>query len=107
MGLAVISGLVDDVEVTAGDHGGVIRMTWPTTPPVRPAVIPDPSLVLISSVKRALLGGASLMFLREHDQFVNDFTANFRSLDRRVMLSRRSIADGGRSVVNSVCRALF
>ncbi|MFE3827645.1 ATP-binding protein [Streptomyces sp. NPDC059092] len=34
MGLAVISGLVDDVEVTSGDDGGVIRMTWPTTPPV-------------------------------------------------------------------------
>jgi anti-sigma regulatory factor (Ser/Thr protein kinase) len=33
MGLAVISGLVDDVEVTAGAHGGLIRMTWPTTPP--------------------------------------------------------------------------
>ncbi|MFG2789924.1 ATP-binding protein [Streptomyces sp. NPDC048419] len=38
MGLAVISGLVDDVEVTAGEHGGQIRMTWPTTPPV--AVLP-------------------------------------------------------------------
>ncbi|MFE2939325.1 ATP-binding protein [Streptomyces sp. NPDC059255] len=34
MGLAVISGLVDDVEVTSGDDGGVIRMSWPTTPPV-------------------------------------------------------------------------
>ena len=33
MGLAVISGLVDDVEVTAGEYGGLIRMTWPTTPP--------------------------------------------------------------------------
>ncbi|MER7932217.1 ATP-binding protein [Streptomyces sp. NPDC093272] len=33
MGLAVISGLVDDVEVTAGEHGGLIRMRWPTTPP--------------------------------------------------------------------------
>ncbi|WP_433857501.1 ATP-binding protein [Streptomyces kronopolitis] len=31
MGLAVISGLVDDVEVTAGKDGGMIRMTWPTT----------------------------------------------------------------------------
>jgi anti-sigma regulatory factor (Ser/Thr protein kinase) len=30
MGLAVISGLVDDVEVSAGEHGGMIRMTWPT-----------------------------------------------------------------------------
>jgi anti-sigma regulatory factor (Ser/Thr protein kinase) len=38
MGLAVISGLVDDVEVTAGAHGGLIRMTWPTTPPT--AVLP-------------------------------------------------------------------
>ncbi|TXS66526.1 ATP-binding protein [Streptomyces sp. me109] len=34
MGLAVISGLVDDVEVSAGEHGGLIRMSWPTTPPV-------------------------------------------------------------------------
>ena len=33
MGLAVISGLVDDVEVSAREHGGQIRMTWPTTPP--------------------------------------------------------------------------
>lgn len=33
MGLAVISGLVDDVEVTAGENGGSIRMSWPTTPP--------------------------------------------------------------------------
>ncbi|MFJ9667349.1 ATP-binding protein [Streptomyces sp. NPDC101219] len=33
MGLAVISGLVDDVEVSAGEHGGSIRMRWPTTPP--------------------------------------------------------------------------
>ncbi|MFI2436561.1 ATP-binding protein [Streptomyces sp. NPDC018693] len=32
MGLAVISGLVDDVQVTTGEHGGLIRMTWPTTP---------------------------------------------------------------------------
>ncbi|WP_037682691.1 ATP-binding protein [Streptomyces griseus] len=32
MGLAVISGLVDDVEVTTGAHGGQIRMTWPTAP---------------------------------------------------------------------------
>ncbi|MBW1598001.1 ATP-binding protein [Streptomyces sp. JJ38] len=30
MGLAVISGLVDDVEVTADEHGGLIRMSWPT-----------------------------------------------------------------------------
>ncbi|MFJ2606879.1 ATP-binding protein [Streptomyces sp. NPDC091279] len=36
MGLAVISGLVDDVEVTAGEHGGSIRMTWPTTPHIVP-----------------------------------------------------------------------
>ncbi|MFD5874060.1 ATP-binding protein [Streptomyces sp. NPDC060322] len=34
MGLAVISGLVDDVEVLTGADGGVIRMTWPTTPAV-------------------------------------------------------------------------
>ncbi|MGW0967968.1 ATP-binding protein [Streptomyces sp. NPDC002516] len=33
MGLAVISGLVDDVEVIAGENGGLIRMSWPTTPP--------------------------------------------------------------------------
>ncbi|HEY9437588.1 MAG TPA: ATP-binding protein [Streptomyces sp.] len=32
MGLAVISGLVDDVEVRSGPHGGVIRMSWPKTP---------------------------------------------------------------------------
>ncbi|WP_128375345.1 ATP-binding protein [Streptomyces cavernae] len=32
MGLAVISGLVDDVEVSAGENGGLIRMRWPTTP---------------------------------------------------------------------------
>ncbi|MEV6318018.1 ATP-binding protein [Streptomyces sp. NPDC051776] len=32
MGLAVISGLVDDVEVTAGEVGGLIRMSWPTMP---------------------------------------------------------------------------
>ncbi|WP_432135184.1 MULTISPECIES: ATP-binding protein [unclassified Streptomyces] len=32
MGLAVISGLVDDVHVTTGEHGGLIRMTWPTAP---------------------------------------------------------------------------
>ncbi|MEU9121297.1 ATP-binding protein [Streptomyces sp. NPDC048506] len=31
MGLAVISGLVDDVEVTSGEAGGMIRMSWPTT----------------------------------------------------------------------------
>lgn len=37
MGLAVISGLVDDLEVTSGATGGIIRMTWPTTPaPVLP-----------------------------------------------------------------------
>jgi anti-sigma regulatory factor (Ser/Thr protein kinase) len=30
MGLAVISGLVDDVEVIEGEHGGTIRMSWPT-----------------------------------------------------------------------------
>ncbi|MGI5450532.1 ATP-binding protein [Streptomyces sp. CA-243310] len=29
MGLAVISGLVDDVEVTSGEGGGTIRMSWP------------------------------------------------------------------------------
>ncbi|MEU0598369.1 ATP-binding protein [Streptomyces sp. NPDC006393] len=33
MGLAVISGLVDDVKVSAGQDGGLIKMTWPTTPP--------------------------------------------------------------------------
>ncbi|MFI8368689.1 ATP-binding protein [Streptomyces sp. NPDC085466] len=32
MGLAVIRGLVDDVEVLAGEDGGTIRMNWPTTP---------------------------------------------------------------------------
>ncbi|MFJ8543841.1 ATP-binding protein [Streptomyces sp. NPDC093586] len=38
MGLAVISGLVDDVEVTAGEDGGRIRMTWPTASAVLPSV---------------------------------------------------------------------
>ncbi|MDX3582955.1 ATP-binding protein [Streptomyces europaeiscabiei] len=38
MGLAVISGLVDDVEVSAGENGGLIRMTWPTTTSI--AVLP-------------------------------------------------------------------
>ena len=32
MGLAVISGLVDDVEVRSAVDGGVIRMSWPKTP---------------------------------------------------------------------------
>jgi len=32
MGLAVISGLVDDVEVTTSETGGVIRMSWPASP---------------------------------------------------------------------------
>ncbi|MGW7517033.1 ATP-binding protein [Streptomyces sp. NPDC054796] len=37
MGLAVISGLVDDVEVTADENGGLIRMSWPVSPePVLP-----------------------------------------------------------------------
>lgn len=31
MGLAVISGLVDDVEVSTTEYGGVIRMSWPAT----------------------------------------------------------------------------
>ncbi len=30
LGLAVISGLVDDVEVIADSRGGKIRMSWPT-----------------------------------------------------------------------------
>lgn len=30
LGLAVISGLVDDVEVVSDTHGGRIRMSWPT-----------------------------------------------------------------------------
>jgi anti-sigma regulatory factor (Ser/Thr protein kinase) len=30
LGLAVISGLVDDVEVVSDSHGGKIRMSWPT-----------------------------------------------------------------------------
>lgn len=30
MGLAVIRGLVDDMEVRPGAGGGVIRMSWPT-----------------------------------------------------------------------------
>ncbi|MER6911148.1 ATP-binding protein [Streptomyces sp. NPDC000594] len=32
MGLAVIRGLVDDLEVAAGERGGVIRMSWPASP---------------------------------------------------------------------------
>ncbi|MGW3248585.1 ATP-binding protein [Streptomyces sp. NPDC001070] len=32
MGLAVISGLVDDVEVLSGEYGDVIRMSWPLNP---------------------------------------------------------------------------
>ncbi|RFU88351.1 ATP-binding protein [Streptomyces triticagri] len=32
MGLAVISGLVDDVEVSSSQEGGLIRMSWPTAP---------------------------------------------------------------------------
>jgi anti-sigma regulatory factor (Ser/Thr protein kinase) len=32
MGLAVIRGLVDDIEVDTTESGGVIRMSWPTTP---------------------------------------------------------------------------
>jgi anti-sigma regulatory factor (Ser/Thr protein kinase) len=32
MGLAVISGLVDDMEVTSGETGGLIRMSWPLSP---------------------------------------------------------------------------
>ncbi|MFP3988813.1 ATP-binding protein [Streptomyces sp. E11-3] len=32
MGLAVISGLVDDVEVSADETGGLIKMSWPTAP---------------------------------------------------------------------------
>ncbi|MFJ7268944.1 ATP-binding protein [Streptomyces sp. NPDC099050] len=31
MGLAVISGLVDDVEVISGEAGGTIRMSWPVS----------------------------------------------------------------------------
>jgi serine/threonine-protein kinase RsbW len=32
IGLAVISGLVDDMDITAGRDGGVVvRMTWPTS----------------------------------------------------------------------------
>jgi len=34
MGLAVISGLVDDVEVIGGPGGGIIRMSWPANPAV-------------------------------------------------------------------------
>ncbi|MDX6327923.1 ATP-binding protein [Actinacidiphila oryziradicis] len=34
MGLAVISGLVDDLEVIANENGGLIRMSWPLAPAV-------------------------------------------------------------------------
>lgn len=37
MGLAVISGLVDDVEVSTTEDGGVIRMSWPA-----PSVVAAP-----------------------------------------------------------------
>ncbi|MFF5975322.1 ATP-binding protein [Streptomyces sp. NPDC012769] len=37
MGLAVIRGLVDDVEVRAGEDGGTIRMSWPAHPDAAPA----------------------------------------------------------------------
>ncbi|WP_019547858.1 ATP-binding protein [Streptomyces sulphureus] len=36
MGLAVISGLVDDLEVGADDEGGLIRMSWPVIPDEEP-----------------------------------------------------------------------
>jgi anti-sigma regulatory factor (Ser/Thr protein kinase) len=37
MGLAVISGLVDDVEVSTTETGGLIRMSWSTVPaPILP-----------------------------------------------------------------------
>jgi anti-sigma regulatory factor (Ser/Thr protein kinase) len=36
MGLAVISGLVDDVEVISNENGGIIRMSWPLAPAVVP-----------------------------------------------------------------------
>ncbi len=29
LGLAVITGLVEDLEVTSGARGGLIRMSWP------------------------------------------------------------------------------
>ena len=32
LGLALISGLVDDVEIRPATDGVVVRMTWPTTP---------------------------------------------------------------------------
>ncbi|GLW70099.1 anti-sigma regulatory factor [Kitasatospora phosalacinea] len=32
LGLAVITGLVEDVEVGNGSDGGVIRMSWPVAP---------------------------------------------------------------------------
>ncbi|MGE7438395.1 MULTISPECIES: ATP-binding protein [Kitasatospora] len=33
LGLAVITGLVEDVEVTSGADGGLIRMSWPMPDP--------------------------------------------------------------------------
>lgn len=36
LGLAVISGLVDDVEVISAANGGSIRMRWPTATPSFP-----------------------------------------------------------------------
>jgi anti-sigma regulatory factor (Ser/Thr protein kinase) len=37
MGLAVISGLVDDVVVSSDSTGGLIRMTWPVAVHIVPA----------------------------------------------------------------------
>ncbi|WP_455353750.1 ATP-binding protein [Streptomyces sp. SYSU K217416] len=45
MGLAVISGLVDDMEVGADELGGLIRMSWPKPPsPPSPSLPPSPTL---------------------------------------------------------------
>jgi anti-sigma regulatory factor (Ser/Thr protein kinase) len=35
VGLAVISGLVDEVSVDSGPQGGAVRMTWPAGAPAR------------------------------------------------------------------------
>lgn len=40
LGLAVISGLVDDMRVEHSDSGSIVTMTWPLTPRDHPAGVP-------------------------------------------------------------------
>ena len=71
MGLAVISGLVDDVEVIAGEHGGVIRMTWPTRHPPRLLHLTAPSYDITGALLSRALGVSG-----RSREFVNEFTIN-------------------------------